>query len=1038
MKKSIFLLLASFVFSAMLVAAPRKKAITVPSALRNKTIREIDVRYHKYFAGSEEKALIDSVRKLINRYGLKTSKKLQTLKLRRCIAAFRRQYSDWDIVHELFPTLTRQVNVHFVLIPKIQEIEIDIRGDKNLSGHIEGRLKQYQIVKGQAFDTIRLNSLINDVKGRKEADSFVFINADYRAVLENRKLKLTVIAWQNQLSRYDGYPISRIAIVNLTSNDNQVIDVRSVVLDKKAADRVKEIAYLNLADKGRLKAAPLKTDRVLIEDLERRYNIYPGYNYASANATRLLKGLYQLGYFKSAQLDLEIETLSESQRKKTEKTYGLIVKIIVQEKLKLDRVLFTGNSKIGDYELRDQVELEAGSFLDDVRVAKAKKAIVSFYKDKGFYFASVNDEIVIDPDTRQIELKFHVNEGKEIRIRNITIKGCVHLKEDQIRTIMKTKIAQWFDDGFFRTSAFEEDMEAIEKYYKENGFFKIKVDRNPKKEISWENPQKKENIVMDIVITLNEGEKYYFGGYTFNGNRLLNDDEIKQVLTHEKNRLFNYTQYRNDLAGLYDLYGQKGYIFVKVKINEKTEKNPVTNKNFIFCDFEIDEGKLGIIERISLKGLKKTKNYVVRRQITLKENHPFNTDKLRRSQQKVFNLGYFKAPPKIEPVPGTKENHIDLNFILDEQQTGNFNVGIGWASLSGFFTFLQVSENNFFGNGQRVYGRVEYGSLKQHYQIGFVEPWMFYGKGPIDPQTGEVEPFSIADRGNFFYKATSFSTDLFFKKQVIDPYGVDYRYTLQEIGLALGLGREILIPDLVYSIRFSTQIYQYYDVIGIGLPEEAAEKAGRGNFLKNSILNALTYDVRDNIYNPTEGWRGMAAVEFVGWGGFDQWTKFTFEFSVWFPVIKPWKWAIGLKSSYAWIEASLWGDTIIQLNDYMYCGGIKTVRGWPEYSFFGNIDLSVFNLEFHVPIFYPFLYWISFFDAARGWREGEGIRLHPHSYLYGFGTGVNVRIPVFPQPIKFYLGKGFSWNEKEQDYEFNAWSDEPFGFTIHFDIGGAF
>ena len=84
--------------------------------------------------------------------------------------------------------------------------------------------------------------------------------------------------------------------------------------------------------------------------------------------------------------------------------------------------------------------------------------------------------------------------------------------------------------------------------------------------------------------------------------------------------------------------------------------------------FEIQEGPRVYVERINISGNTRTLDKVIRREFRLAEGDAFNTAKVRRSQQRLRNLGFFEkvdisaapgsAPDKTNPrSPGGRAEH---------------------------------------------------------------------------------------------------------------------------------------------------------------------------------------------------------------------------------------------------------------------------------------------------------------------------------------------------------------------------------------------
>ncbi len=140
--------------------------------------------------------------------------------------------------------------------------------------------------------------------------------------------------------------------------------------------------------------------------------------------------------------------------------------------------------------------------------------------------------------------------------------------------------------------------------------------------------------------------------------------------------------------------------------------------------FVVRENGLAYIESIIIKGMVKTQEAVIRRELLVKEGQRFNSALVQRSREKVANLGYFKEV-NVKSTPGSDETKMNLILDVVEQPTGTISMGGGFGSQSGFSIFTEVGENNLNGTGQRISGRLEYGPLRRQVRISWTDPWIY-------------------------------------------------------------------------------------------------------------------------------------------------------------------------------------------------------------------------------------------------------------------------------------------------------------------------
>ena len=136
--------------------------------------------------------------------------------------------------------------------------------------------------------------------------------------------------------------------------------------------------------------------------------------------------------------------------------------------------------------------------------------------------------------------------------------------------------------------------------------------------------------------------------------------------------------------------------------------------------FLIERGPEARFGRISVSGNVTTRDKIVRRELTFSEGDVFNSDALRRSRQKVTNLGFFETVDLVPRPSG--DNIIDVDIEIKERLTGAITFGVGYSSEDKLTGQLRVSENNLFGRGHSLALTFEKSPVRANYSLSFTEP----------------------------------------------------------------------------------------------------------------------------------------------------------------------------------------------------------------------------------------------------------------------------------------------------------------------------
>jgi outer membrane protein insertion porin family len=226
------------------------------------------------------------------------------------------------------------------------------------------------------------------------------------------------------------------------------------------------------------------------------------------------------------------------------------------------------------------------------------------------------------------------------------------------------------------------DKELLRRFYFERGYIDFEV-----VDTLVNNDKLQDNF--DILIKINEGKRYRIG--TINvSSRMPNIDieNLKQKIVLKEKQFYEASQMEDSIQNLVDEMGREGFAFVDVDPMMTCHDDGTVD-----IDFKVKEGARVFINRIDISGNSRTLDKVIRREFRLNEGDPFNTDKVRRSRQRIENLGYFdKVDLKTIPVAGA-EDKTDLAVNVSEKSTGAFNIGVGWSTYDDYTT-AGFDENN--------------------------------------------------------------------------------------------------------------------------------------------------------------------------------------------------------------------------------------------------------------------------------------------------------------------------------------------------------
>lgn len=706
-----------------------------------------------------------------------------------------------------------------------------------------------------------------------------------------------------------------------------------------------------------------------------------GFEYAENIISEDIKRIYNMGFFSDVKVDRE------------DFNDGFRVIFYLTEKPIIESISFEGARVVSSRKLDQIVQSKVGEFLNYQQLKGDVKNIEDEYKKRGFSLSNIDYDVQTDEETNKAKVKIIIQESVRIRIKKIDFVGNDSFMAKRLLKVIKTRQRFWFiTPGLFNKEVVSEDLERLKAFYRIEGFLDAKVDY--KTEI-------KKKGLMYLTFYIEEGIKYLVGNIKIEGNSVISNEDItsrlKDILP---GKIFSQELLQLDVDRIKEAYFEKGYIFADVQaatsIDLKTGKVDV--------GYTIDEGEIAYVERINVVGNTKTKDVVIRRELRISPGERFDGEKLRRSRERLRNLGFFEEVG-FDIEPGSEPNKRNLVVEVKESKTGEFSFGGGYSSIDQFIGFVSVEQRNFdifnfpyfTGDGQDLRLYAEWGTVRESFQLSFTEPWIF--DNPI----------------SFGFDAFKTSHD----RETDVGYGYDEERLGGDIRLAKDLS-EYLSAGLIY--RFET-----IDIsdVSTDATNELKKEAGETNL--SSLGFRLTRDTRDNKFDPTKGtflsgWFDVAGGPFGGDKDFLRLTgRFSHDIPVFLNSVLEFRAQAGLMDAY--------GDSSeVPIYERYFAGGSSSIRGYQERKV-GPIDpvsedpiggeaMLVGNIEFTKPLF-EYIKGAVFYDVGNVWSRVEDFG--SGNFKSGIGVGVRIKTPIGPIRLDYGypLNKEPGEEKKEGQFYFS-------------------
>jgi len=676
---------------------------------------------------------------------------------------------------------------------------------------------------------------------------------------------------------------------------------------------------------------------------------------------------------------------------------GFAVVYMVEFKPIVRRLTINGAEYLTNRKVRDLLDLGVGQPVDDAVLATKAEAVKDHYRKKYFPFAELSWTIITDPASGGADVNIKVDEGSRAKVKKINFTGNDHVEAKDLRKVMKQKkrtIFSWLTgSGTYNPDDLAADLPSLRNVYLDRGYLDVKIGQPEIIHL--------EGNRIEIKTPVQEGPQYRLGTATITGTKIFEEEKVRSVLTNRPGDVASAVMLQSASQSVKDYYGSRGYIdtFVQYQLSPETEPdangNPVVN-----ATYTIREGHLAYIRNIGFRGNSRTKDKVLRRELTIFPGEVVNEVKVRNSERRLKNLGFYSDVAAVNE-PTQDPSLYDVNFEVTEQKTGQFLIGAGFSSVDDLIGFIELSQGNFdvanwppVGAGQKLRLRGTIGTERTDVELNFTEPW-------------------------FLDRKLSLGISLFRRDSRFLSDDYDQLNTGMNISLGKPLGRFTRI-NFIYGL-------EQIDVDDVD--EDASEqiKAEEGSRIKSSFTTELIYDTRDNPFIPTRGLKASVAGMVAGGPLMGDTDIYLLEAqaSKYVPV-----WFDHVFSLRGWTAAvDSYGDSsTVPIFDRLFLGGARTLRGF-DFREVGPKDENGEPVGGYTAWFASAEYTIPLARLVRlavfydiGMVYEETFESNWDYYNSDYGVGIRFDIPGFP--LRF----DYAWQLEADD--FNDSGSGQFQFSI--------
>ncbi len=517
--------------------------------------------------------------------------------------------------------------------------------------------------------------------------------------------------------------------------------------------------------------------------------------YSQKSANKILKNLYETGFFENVEIIFENNSLLVNL-----KEFPVINQLIIT-----GEVNKSFNSQVKDIiSSKEKRALNKSNLNNDVNIIK------SFYSSLGYNFAKVTSKLKkIDEDS--FDVLIEIERGEKTKISSIKFVGNNYIRSSRLKDIIASEENKFWKIISRNTALSENlinlDIRLLRNYYRSIGFYDVNINSNFAEILNVEEAK--------LIYSIDEGKRYVIGKISTNLDSVFDKKlffPLNKTYSKYIGEYYSPFKIQKILVEIDELIASNNLQFVEHNVEEQI------NNDSIDIVFNIFEGEKELVERINVKGNSITNEDVIRGELLLDEGDPFTKINLEKSVSKIKSRQIFKDV-KYEIIDGSEDNLKIIDIKVEERPTGEISAGAGIGTSGGAIAF-GIKENNWLGSGKSVEFNIDLDEESLSGVLNFENP-------------------------NYDYLGNSLN--YFVMSESNDKPDQGYENTVISSGIGTSFNQ---YRDLKANVGASLT----YDDLRTFNTASASLKKQSGEFTELSTNYGLSYDQRDRAFMPTSGY----------------------------------------------------------------------------------------------------------------------------------------------------------------------------------------
>jgi len=388
-------------------------------------------------------------------------------------------------------------------------------------------------------------------------------------------------------------------------------------------------------------------------------------------------------------------------------------------------------------EVKWELSAQPDEYLNYYLLSYDRERIVEHFRKNGYPFVKV--EYGLEATEGGITVTFLIDKGVFVVVKKILFTGNRSFDNKslyrKIGSRVRTFLRSVFGGGYFVEGQVKKDVLAIKRFYYSEGFLDVKVRAETRVDTG--------EGIASVKFIIEEGRRYKVRKVLLEGVEKVPIDKVEGEVETESGEFIRKEKVDADKERIRTFYYSEGFIDAQVRETYRVTEE----EDAVDVVYRIYEGERISLRRIVIYGNRRTRDKVIRRQLTIHPGELCDLNRLRESLQRIYRLRYF-SDIDIELAETDAPHLKDLLITVEEARCGQILMGFQYGdyglqgrlsvihpnfdifdipkSLSGVFGFF--TGDAFFGGGCRLDLTLEPGQIRSTYRLHYVDPYFLDSK----------------------------------------------------------------------------------------------------------------------------------------------------------------------------------------------------------------------------------------------------------------------------------------------------------------------